>query len=77
MENLWQRLKPEIKSNILTDEEEYPYTIKSLKHQLENNHFWTDLPVSAARSVINFSHENIFKLDYTDIMWGEKFIKNA
>jgi len=77
MENLWQRLKPEIKSNILTDEEEYPYSIKSLKHQLKNNHFWTDLPVGTARSVISFSHENIFKLDYNDIMWGEKFIKNA
>jgi len=44
---------------------------------LKNNHFWTDLPVGTARSVISFSHENIFKLDYNDIMWGEKFIKKA
>jgi len=77
MENLWQRLKPEIKSNILTDEEEYPYTIKSLKHQLENNHFWTDLPVGTVKQVVNFSHDCLLDVSMTDFMWGDKFIKKA
>ena len=77
MENLWKRLKPAVKKQILAEEDQYPYMVNSLKNELKTNSFWTDLPIGTARQIINFSDDNLWKLDYTDIMWGEKWIKKA
>ena len=77
MENLWKRLKPSVKKQILAEEDQYHYIVNSLKNELNTNSFWTDLPIGTARQIINFSDDNLWKLDYTDIMWGEKWIKKA
>ena len=77
MENLWKRLKPAVKKQILAEKDEYPYLVGSIKTELKTKNFWTDLPVGTARQIINFSDDNLWKLDYTDIMWGEKWIKKA
>jgi len=74
MENLWQRMKPTLKKNILDQQDLYPYSINALKDELQASYWWQDLPVSTVRSVINFSHENIFELSYVDILEGRKFI---
>ena len=77
MENLWKRLKPAVKKQILAEEDQYPFLVGSIKTELKTKNFWTDLPVGTARQIINFSDDNLWKLDYTDIMWGEKWIKKA
>ena len=77
MENLWKRLKPAVKKQILAEKDQYPYLVSSIKTQLENNNFWFDLSIDTARQVISFSHEDIFELSYTDIVLGDKFIKKA
>ena len=77
MDNLWKRLKPAVKKQILAEEDQYPFLVGSIKTELKTKNFWTDLPVGTARQIINFSDENLWKLDYTDIMWGEKWIKKA
>ena len=77
MENLWQRLKPAVKTKILAEKEEYPYLVNDVKTQLENNKFWTDLPVGTVRQVVNFSHNSVFEVSMTDFMFGDLFIKKA
>lgn len=77
MDNLWKRLKPAVKKQILAEEDQYPFLVGSIKTELKTKNFWTDLPVGTARQIINFSDDNLWKLDYTDIMWGEKWIKKA
>ena len=77
MENLWKRLKPAVKKQILAEEEQYPYMVKEIKCHLEGNKFWNDLPVSAVKQVINFSHNSLLDASMNDFMWGEKFIKKA
>ena len=77
MDNLWKRLKPAVKKQILAEENQYPFLVGSIKTEIKTKNFWTDLPVGTARQIINFSDDNLWKLDYTDIMWGEKWIKKA
>ena len=57
--------------------DQYPYLVKDTKHQLQNNKFWTDLPIGTARQVVNFSHDSVFEITMTDFMWGDLFIKKA
>ena len=77
MENLWKRLKPAVKKQILAEGKQYPYVVKEIKDKLEGNKFWNDLPVSAVQQVINFSHNSLLDASLNDFMWGEKFIKKA
>ena len=77
MENLWQRLKPAVKTKILAEKERYPYLVEDVKNQLETNKFWTDLPISTARQVVNFSHDNFYDVSMNDFVWGDSFIKKA
>mgnify|MGYP003154602204 CR=1 FL=1 len=77
MQNLWQRLKPAVKKQILAEEKQYPYLFNEVKDELEKNKFWTDLPVGTIRQVINFSHDSMFDVSMSDFMWGDKFIKKA
>ena len=77
MENLWKRLKPAVKTKILAEKKEYPYLVKDVKTQLENNKFWTALPIGTARQVVNFSHNSVFDISMTDFMWGDLFIKKV
>ena len=77
MENLWQRLEPAVKNKVLENKEKYPYLVEDVKHELKKHKFWTDLPISTARQVVNFSHDTIFDVSMSDFVWGEKFIKNS
>ena len=77
MENLWKRLKPAVKTKILAEKDEYPYLVNDVKTQLENNKFWTDLPIGTARQVVNFSHNSVFDISMTDFMWGDLFITKS
>tara|TARA_R100001163_G_C5039384_1_gene177868 strand:+ start:163 stop:396 length:234 start_codon:yes stop_codon:yes gene_type:complete len=77
MENLWQRLKPTVKKQILAGEEKYPYMVKEVKVALEANIFWSDLPISTVKQVVNFSHDCLLDVSMNDFMWGDKFIKKA
>jgi hypothetical protein len=77
MENLWQRLKPAVKKQILAEKENYPYLVDEVKVNLEKNSWWNDLPVNTVRHIITFSHSSVLDASLNDFMWGEKFIKKA
>jgi hypothetical protein len=77
MENLWQRLKPAVKKQILAEKDLYPNLVNEVKVRLENNNFWNDLPITTARQVINFTHDSVYDISMNDFMWGDKFIKKA
>ena len=77
MENLWQRLKPAVRKQILAEKDLYPNLVNDVKVRLENNNFWNDLPITTARQVINFTHSSIYDISMNDFMWGDKFFKKA
>ena len=77
MENLWKRLKPAVKKQILAEKDEYPYLVNDVKTALEAEKFWSHLPINTARQVINFTHSSVYDVSMTDFMWGDLFIKKA
>jgi len=77
MENLWKRLKPAVKKQILAEEDQYPFLVGGIKTELKSKSYWSDLPIGTARNVVSFTHYNIYELNYNDLMWGDKFVKKA
>ena len=77
MDNLWKRLKPAVKKQILAEKELYPYLVNDVKKDLENNKFWQELSIRTVKQVVNFSHDCLLDISMNDIMWGDKFIKEA
>jgi hypothetical protein len=75
MENLWQRLKPAVKKQILAEKEKYPYLVEDVKTVLKRENFWSNIPINTARQIVNFTHDSVFNVSMTDFMWGDLFIK--
>ncbi len=58
MRNLLSKLKPEYLELLEVDSEKYPYLITSIKTELSNNYFFTELSVNTAFQICNFCKLN-------------------
>ena len=74
MENLYDKLKPEIQESIKKDLEKYPVTTDMLLNSLKLHSFWSELTVDEVRTIINHSHVSFVKISMNDILWGDKFL---
>jgi hypothetical protein len=77
MENLWQKLKPTVKTKILANKDEYPYLVEDVKSRLKNSNFWSELPINTVRNVVSFTHDSVYDISMTDFLWGDSFIKKG
>ena len=62
MKNLLERLKPEIKDNLLKDKEVYPSLVGGLFKTLENNVAITQLTLEDVNNLSSFSPTSINKI---------------
>ena len=76
MENLYDKLKPEIKESIKKDLERYPVTTDMLLDSLKLHSFWSELTVDEVRTIINHSHLSFVEISMNDVLWGDKFLIN-
>ena len=74
MENLYDKLKPEIRKSIKKDLEKYPASTKYLMSVLKNSSFWSDLRMCHVQQIISHSHNSFVELSFNDIVWGDKFL---
>ena len=74
MENLYDKLKPEIQESIKKDLDKYPVTTDMLLDSLKLHSFWSELTVDEVRTIINHSHVSFVKISMNDILWGDKFL---
>ena len=74
MENLYDKLKPEIKESIKKDLERYPVTTDMLLDSLKLHSFWSELTVDEVRTIINHSHVSFVRISMNDVLWGDKFL---
>jgi hypothetical protein len=77
MDNLWQKLKPTVKTKILANKDEYPYLVEDVKSRLKNSNFWSELPINTVRNVVSFTHDSVYDISMTDFLWGDSFIKKS
>ena len=64
--NLWQRLKPEYKEVIKQENKKYSYKMASIKRELKNSYFFTEVTYGTAFDVMSAN-----KLDF----FGDAFNK--
>tara|TARA_R100000951_G_C2620349_1_gene174263 strand:- start:714 stop:956 length:243 start_codon:yes stop_codon:yes gene_type:complete len=75
MQNLWQRLKPAYKKQILLEKDTYSYLVSNIKVKMQENKFWSDLSVETVRHVVSFTHNSVLEVSVYDLLHGDKFFK--
>tara|TARA_R100000935_G_scaffold23704_1_gene43118 strand:+ start:60 stop:296 length:237 start_codon:yes stop_codon:yes gene_type:complete len=73
MKTLYQRLKPELKTELLSNEKTYSSSVKRIILTLQSNHFYSDLRISQISSINTFTHcEDGSKWSSWDWKFGDK-----
>ena len=74
MSTLYDKLKPEIKQELLKQEELYPTLVKGVKIALRENYLWSHLSIGQARELVNFTSVSLGSMSSYDWSYGEKFL---
>jgi len=74
MSTLYDKLKPEIKQELLKQEELYPTLVKDVKIALRENYLWSHLSIGQARELVNFTSVSLGSMSSYDWSYGEKFL---
>tara|TARA_B100001059_G_C17246734_1_gene292320 strand:+ start:194 stop:430 length:237 start_codon:yes stop_codon:yes gene_type:complete len=74
MSTLYDKLKPEIKQELLKQEELYPTLVKGVKIALRENYLWSHLSIGQARELVNFTSISLGSMSSYDWSYGEKFL---
>ena len=62
MKTLFEKLKPEVVELLMLEEQYYPATIKRLTDQLKSKHFFTELTVGDAYSLVRLDQTKRFSI---------------
>lgn len=71
IKTLKQRLKPEVKARLESNDRKYSAAIRSLFIKLDKTKFVSDLTIGDIRSLHTFSDTKLYNLDIYDLMWCE------
>ena len=71
IKTLKQRLKPEIKAKLESNDRKYSAAIRSLFVTLNETKFVSDLTIGTIRSLHTFSNTQMYNLDIYDLLWCE------
>ena len=71
IKTLKERLKPEVKARLESNDRKYSAAIRSLFIKLDKTKFVSDLTIGDIRSLHTFSDTKLYNLDIYDLMWCE------
>ena len=71
IKTLKQRLKPEVKARLESNDRKYSAAIRSLFIKLDKTKFVSDLTIGDIRSLHTFSDTKLYNLDIYDLLWCE------
>ena len=71
IKTLKQRLKPEVKARLESNDRKYSDAVRSLFIKLDKTKFVSDLTIGDIRSLHTFSDTKLYNLDIYDLMWCE------
>jgi hypothetical protein len=71
IKTLKQRLKPEIKAKLESNDRKYSAVVRSLFAKLDKTKFVSDLTIGDIRSLHTFSDTRLNNLNSYDLMWCE------
>ena len=76
IKTLKQRLKPEIKAKLESNDRKYSAAVRSLFATLGKTKFVSDLTIGDIRSLHTFSDTKLYNLDAHDLMWCEHLFED-
>lgn len=71
---LYQRLKPEVKGRLHSQDEKYDDTVDRIVTLLKNTYYWPDLTIEQARRVETFS--DTWSETASEFRFGDHLLKN-
>lgn len=71
IKTLKQRLKPEIKAKLESNDRKYSDAVRSLFIKLDKTKFVSDLTIGDIRSLHTFSDTKLYNRDIYDLLWCE------
>jgi hypothetical protein len=71
IKTLKQRLKPDIKAKLESNDRKYSAAVRSLFAKLDKTKFVSDLTIGDIRSLHTFSDTRLNNLNSYDLMWCE------
>lgn len=71
MKTLLERLKPEYLELLEADAEKFPYLYQSVKNELSQNEFWTELTVRVSNQICVISKVNFGIVELDSLFYKE------
>jgi hypothetical protein len=71
---IYERLKPEVKTALLSNMAEYEYTISSIIEKLGSTTSYSDLSISDISSIYTFSDIDLIKVSVWDFKYGDNIL---
>ncbi len=71
IKTLKQRLKPEVKAKLESNDRKYSAAVRSLFIKLDETKLVSDLTIGDIRPLHTFSDTKLYNLDIYDLMWCE------
>ena len=76
IKTLKQRLKPDIKAKLESNDRKYSAAVRSLFAKLDKTKFISDLTIGDVRSLHSFSDTSLHNLNSYDLMWCEHLFED-
>ena len=74
MKSIYDRLKQEFKTQLESQEELYPFSVKALKQVLQQKEYWSQLTIEDVNRFILYTDRRLFETKQTDLLYGTEFL---
>ena len=74
MKTLLQRLKPEVKAALESNEPQYSGSVRSIFAKLDSTSFYGDLTISDIRSLYTFANIDSIRVSTWDFKYGDNIL---
>ncbi len=71
---IYERLKPEVKTALLSNMAQYEFTVTSIIEKLGSTTFYSDLSIGDISSIYTFSDIDLIKASVWDFKYGDNIL---
>ena len=71
---IYERLKPEVKTALLSNMAQYEFTVTSIIEKLGSTTFYSDLSIGDISSIYTFSDIDLIKVSVWDFKYGDNIL---
>jgi len=77
MKTLYERLKPNIKDGLVSNEKRFKLTVSNIYKTLKETYRYGELTIDTIQSIYVFSNTSSYDIDSFDWKWGDNLFYDA